>query len=77
MFEEQNFAPGWFDIICCFMTRKASSAMTFGLVYFDASHMSVQYSRLLAPVMGALADRALSTADTLRQFTGQIAAAAA
>jgi hypothetical protein len=29
------------------------------LVYIDASHMSVEYSRLLAPVMGALADRAL------------------
>jgi peptidoglycan/LPS O-acetylase OafA/YrhL len=29
------------------------------LVYIDASHMTVEYSRLLAPVMGALADRAL------------------
>lgn len=29
------------------------------LVYVDASHISVEYSRLLAPVMGALADRAL------------------
>jgi hypothetical protein len=29
------------------------------LVYIDASHISVEYSRLLAPVMGALADRAL------------------
>jgi hypothetical protein len=30
------------------------------LVYIDASHMSVEYPRLLAPVMGALADRALN-----------------
>ena len=29
------------------------------LVYVDTSHMTVEYSRVLAPVMGALADRAL------------------
>ena len=29
------------------------------LVYVDDSHLTVAYSRLLAPVMGALADRAL------------------
>jgi peptidoglycan/LPS O-acetylase OafA/YrhL len=30
------------------------------LVYLDDVHLSLQYSRLLAPVMGALADRALA-----------------
>jgi peptidoglycan/LPS O-acetylase OafA/YrhL len=30
------------------------------LVYLDELHVSLQYSRLLAPVMGALADRALA-----------------
>jgi peptidoglycan/LPS O-acetylase OafA/YrhL len=30
------------------------------LVYGDFSHMTLEYSRLLAPVMGALADRALA-----------------
>jgi peptidoglycan/LPS O-acetylase OafA/YrhL len=30
------------------------------LVYLDESHLTLEYSRLLAPVMGALADRALA-----------------
>ena len=30
------------------------------LVYFDENHLTLQYTRLLAPVMGALADRALA-----------------
>ncbi len=30
------------------------------LVYLDMTHVTLQYSRLLAPVMGALADRALA-----------------
>ena len=30
------------------------------LVYFDWSHMTVEYSRVLGPVIGALADRALA-----------------
>ena len=30
------------------------------LVYLDGSHLTLEYSRLLAPVMGALADRALA-----------------
>jgi SGNH domain-containing protein len=30
------------------------------LVYFDAKHLTTEYSRLLAPVMGLLADRALA-----------------
>jgi hypothetical protein len=30
------------------------------LVYLDPSHVTLEYSRLLAPVMGALADRALT-----------------
>ncbi len=30
------------------------------LVYIDEAHLTIEYSRLLAPVMGALADRALS-----------------
>jgi hypothetical protein len=30
------------------------------LVYFDRRHVTAEYSRLLAPVMGALADRALA-----------------
>ncbi|MCV7347663.1 acyltransferase family protein [Mycolicibacterium rhodesiae] len=30
------------------------------LVYFDISHLTAEYSRILAPVMGALADRALA-----------------
>ena len=30
------------------------------LVYLDSSHVSLEYSRLLAPVIGALADRALA-----------------
>ncbi len=30
------------------------------LVYFDEHHLTVEYSRLLAPVIGALADRALA-----------------
>ena len=29
------------------------------LVYVDSSHLTLEYSRLLAPVMGALADRTL------------------
>ena len=29
------------------------------LVYLDKSHLTFEYSRLLAPVIGALADRAL------------------
>ena len=29
------------------------------LVYLDARHLTVEYSRLLAPAMGALADRTL------------------
>ena len=29
------------------------------LVYVDSSHLTLEYSRLLAPIMGALADRAL------------------
>ena len=29
------------------------------LVYFDRPHLTVEYSRLLAPVIGALADRTL------------------
>lgn len=31
------------------------------LVYLDEFHLTSQYSRLLAPVMGALADRALAS----------------
>ena len=34
------------------------------LVYIDESHLTLEYSRLLAPVIGALADRALATVDT-------------
>ena len=30
------------------------------LVYLDWGHLTFEYSRLLAPVMGALADRALA-----------------
>ena len=30
------------------------------LVYFDQSHLTAEYSQLLAPVIGALADRALA-----------------
>ena len=30
------------------------------LIYFDASHVTFEYSRLLAPVIGAMADRALA-----------------
>ena len=30
------------------------------LVYVDAYHLTFEYSRLLAPVIGALADRALA-----------------
>ena len=30
------------------------------LVYFDWSHLTLEYSRVLAPVIGALADRALA-----------------
>ena len=30
------------------------------LVYFDKNHLTFEYSRLLAPVIGALADRALA-----------------
>jgi hypothetical protein len=30
------------------------------MVYFDAGHLTRQYSQLLAPAMGALADRALA-----------------
>ena len=30
------------------------------LVYIDENHLTLEYSRLLAPVMGALADRALA-----------------
>jgi hypothetical protein len=30
------------------------------LVYLDQSHVTLEYSRLLAPVMGALADRTLA-----------------
>ena len=30
------------------------------LVYLDSSHLTLEYSRLLAPVIGALADRALA-----------------
>ena len=30
------------------------------LVYFDQNHLTVEYTRLLAPVIGALADRALA-----------------
>jgi hypothetical protein len=29
------------------------------LVYFDWEHLTLEYARLLAPVMGTLADRAL------------------
>ena len=30
------------------------------LVYLDAGHLTVEYSRVLAPVIGALLDRALA-----------------
>ena len=30
------------------------------LVYFDENHMTSEYARALAPVIGALADRALA-----------------
>jgi hypothetical protein len=30
------------------------------LVYFDENHMTLEYARLLAPAIGALADRALA-----------------
>ena len=30
------------------------------LVYVDENHMTLEYARLLAPVIGALADRALA-----------------
>jgi hypothetical protein len=30
------------------------------LVYVDTMHMTVEYSRLMAPVIGALTDRALA-----------------
>ncbi|MGH3970637.1 MAG: SGNH hydrolase domain-containing protein, partial [Mycobacterium sp.] len=30
------------------------------LVYFDKDHVTVEYSRVLGPVIGALADRALA-----------------
>jgi len=36
---------------------------------FDSSHLTFEYSRLLAPVMGALADRrARPTVDKLRDI---------
>jgi hypothetical protein len=31
------------------------------LVYFDQNHMTLGYARLLAPAIGALADRALAS----------------
>jgi hypothetical protein len=30
------------------------------MVYIDEAHMTLEYSRLLAPVIGTLADRALA-----------------
>ncbi len=33
------------------------------LVYLDENHLTLEYSRLLAPVIGALADRALAQVD--------------
>ena len=30
------------------------------VVYFDGSHLTYEYSTLLAPAMGALADRAMA-----------------
>jgi hypothetical protein len=31
-------------------------------MYFDFSHVTVEYSRLLAPAIGALVDRAVASA---------------
>jgi peptidoglycan/LPS O-acetylase OafA/YrhL len=48
------------DLTALFCTADRCSAIVGNtLVYPDRSHMTVQYSRLLAPVMGALAERTL------------------
>ncbi|MGO9152438.1 SGNH hydrolase domain-containing protein [Mycobacterium sp.] len=49
------------DLTALFCTADRCPAIVGNtLVYGDNSHLTVEYSRLLAPVMGALADRALA-----------------
>ena len=46
------------DLFC--NTERCPIIVGNALVYVDSSHLTFEYSRLLAPVMGALADRALA-----------------
>ena len=47
------------DLFCT--TERCPVIVGNTLVYFDGNHMTLEYSRQLAPAMGALADRALAT----------------
>jgi hypothetical protein len=46
------------DLFCA--TDRCPIIVGNTLVYVDSSHLTFEYSRLLAPVVGALADRALA-----------------
>ncbi|OMC12893.1 acyltransferase family protein [Mycobacterium sp. SP-6446] len=46
------------DLFCT--TSRCPVIIGNSLVYFDQNHLTVEYSRALAPVLGALADRALA-----------------
>jgi hypothetical protein len=48
------------DVTALFCTAERCPVIVGNtLLYFDQGHISVKYSRLMAPVLGALADRAL------------------
>jgi hypothetical protein len=46
------------DLFCT--TARCPVIIGNTLVYQDEGHLTIEYSRLLAPVVGALADRALA-----------------
>ncbi|OBJ04802.1 acyltransferase [Mycobacterium alsense] len=48
------------DLTELFCTNRCPAIVGNTLVYFDGNHMTLEYARALAPVIGALADRALA-----------------
>ncbi|OQZ89028.1 acyltransferase [Mycobacterium alsense] len=48
------------DLTELFCTKRCPAIVGNTLVYFDGNHMTLEYARALAPVIGALADRALA-----------------
>ena len=53
-----------------FITDRCPVIVGNTLVYFDWSHLAIEYSRLLAAAMGALADQSITKASILPTKAG-------